>query len=115
MSETTVFNPNVERLTGGMLVMSQGAATLVLDGTGVESGLLRLAVAVVFFSVGTAVIAKDDVAKGGAVAAVAVVVGWAGYAGYTAGASAVFYELPVLALVGAVLAYHSTTREKAEA
>jgi hypothetical protein len=106
----TLSNPNIERLTGGMLVVSQSAATLVLGGTGVGAGLLRLVVAVAFLLVGTALLAKRAITKGGAVAAVVVALGWSAYAGYTAGADAVVYELPVLAVVGATLAYHSLRR-----
>jgi len=113
MSNTNVFNPNVERLTGGMLVVSQSAATLVLGGTGVGAGFVRLGVAVLFLLLGTVLLTKKGAAKGGALVAVVVALAWSAYAGYTAGASAVIYEVPVLALVGAALAYHSTTREGA--
>jgi galactitol-specific phosphotransferase system IIC component len=112
MSDTTVFNPNVERLTGGMLVVSQSAATLVLGGTGVGAGFVRLGVAVAFLLMGTVLLTKKGAAKGGAVAVLIVALGWSVYAGYTAGVDAVVYEVPVLALVGAVLVYHSTTRSE---
>jgi hypothetical protein len=111
-----------ERLMGGMLVVSQGGATLFVWT--VEAGLFRLPFIVVFFLTGSVVLARDDAAKAGAGVAAATALGWTAYAGYVAvvgdvGAVGVVYEVPVLAFVGAALAYHSSAasqlREKEEA
>ncbi len=100
-----------ERLMGGMLVVSQGGATLFVWT--VEAGLFRLAFIVVFFSAGSAVFARSEAARVGAGVAAAAALGWTAYAGYVAFAGdldavAVVYEVPVLAFVGAALAYHSS-------
>ncbi|MFP4188104.1 MAG: hypothetical protein ACOCRA_04680 [Halobacteria archaeon] len=96
---------NVARLAGAFMILSQGAATFVL---GVESSVLRVVVAVVFFVAGSAALAsrKASVPAGGFAALVAGV--WTAYIAYVAGSEAVVYEIPVLALVGAgFLAYSS--------
>lgn len=98
---------NFERLMGGMLVMSQGAATLVLGEAGVGWSVVRLVAAVAFFSAGTAVVARSEAAKGGAVGAAVAAVGWLAYAAYIGGANAAM-ETPFLAVAGAALAYHSS-------
>jgi len=102
------FNPNVERLAGGMLIISQGAATLVLGE--IDADLLRIAVIFVFFSAGTSVLAKKEAAGNASFVAAAVAVAWTAYAAYTGGAEAILLETPLLAVFGATLAYHSSIR-----
>jgi len=98
---------NFERLMGGMLVMSQGAATFALGEAGVGPSLVRVVAAVAFFSAGTAVLARSEAARGGAAGAVVAAVGWMAYAVYVGGADAAM-ETPFLAVAGAALAYHSS-------
>jgi len=103
--------PEVARLTGALMVVAQGAATLVL---GVETTVLRLAVAVVFFAVGAAAIANRDAAVSVAGVAAVAALGWTAYAARTVGVDAVVYEFPVLALVGAALLVYPSVVEVSE-
>jgi uncharacterized protein YaaQ len=89
---------NVARLAGGFMVLSQGAATIVL---GVETAVLRIGVAVVFFVAGSAALASRDASVPAAGLASVFAGGWTAYVAYVSGAEAVIYEIPVLALVGA--------------
>jgi hypothetical protein len=90
------------------MVLSQGAATLVL---GVETSVLRIAVAVVFFVAGSAALASRDASVPSAGLAGIVAGLWTAYVAYVSGASAVFYEIPVLALVGSGLLVMSSESE----
>jgi hypothetical protein len=90
------------RLAGAFIVLSQGAATLVL-GTAPAHGLLRIVVAVVFFSAGTAPLADSEASKPAAVAALAVAVAWTVYVGVSFGFGETVYEAPLLGVGGAGL------------
>ncbi|MCX2819956.1 MAG: hypothetical protein ACI9QA_000692 [Methanobacteriota archaeon] len=104
---------NFERLAGGMLIISQGATTLVLGEAGVFSSLVRTAVAVAFLSAGTSVVARKTASKGGSLATVYVSVGWMLYAVYVGGVNAV-PETPFLGLVGAAVVYRAHLRREEE-
>ncbi len=90
------------RLAGAFVVLSQGGATLVL-GTAPAHALLRIAVAVVFFSAGTAPLANSDASKPAAVAVLAVAFSWTVYVGVSFGLGETVYEAPVLGVGGAGL------------
>jgi hypothetical protein len=103
-----VISPDVARLAGAFTVLSQGAATLVL---GVAPTALRIVVAVVFLSAGTAPLARSEAAVPAAGVASLTAAVWSVYAVSTVGASAAAYEVPVLGLLGAALLAYSSRSE----
>lgn len=106
-------SPDIARLAGALMVVAQGAATLVL---GVETTALRIAVSVVFFAVGAAAIANRDSAVSVAGVSAVAALSWTAYVAYVteAGVEAVVYEFPVLALVGAALLIYPSVSEGSE-
>jgi len=104
-----VISQNVARLAGAFMVLSQGAATFVL---GVETSVLRVALAGVFFVAGSAALASREASVVAAGVASASAGGWTAYVAATSGAGAVVYEVPALALVGSgLLAWSSSDVE----
>lgn len=103
---------NVTRLAGAFTLLSQGSATLVL-GVAPTNDLLRIAVAVAFFSSGTAPLARSEASKPAAVATAVVAFLWTAYIGTAFGFDEIIYEAPVLGIAGAGLLFHSS-RSQAE-
>jgi hypothetical protein len=98
---------NVTRLAGAFTLLSQGSATLVL-GVAPTNDLVRIAVAVAFFSAGTAPLARSEASKPAAVATAVVAVVWMAYIGTAFGGDGIIYEAPVLGIAGAALLLRSS-------